>query len=138
MKSRFKIFRVVGIIALAIISPALPYGMITGTTLNLTDRLLWSVFFGILVLLTLIYIWSLLLNRLVEIELRGDNLYFKNLITRAERQIEVSEIEHIKYSKWTDTLSFITPNKKFKVMTENYKNLDSLVEKIKNVAQQSI
>lgn len=123
---------------MAIISPALPYGMITGTTLNLTDRLLWSVFFGILVLLTLIYIWSLLLNRLIELELKGDSLFFKNLITRAERQIEVSEIKDIKYSKWTDTLSFITTNKKFKVMTENYKNLDFLIEKIKNVAQHNI
>ncbi len=123
---------------MAIISPALPYGMITGTTLNLTDRLLWSVFFGILVLLTLIYIWGLLLNRLIELELKGDSLFFKNLITRAESQIEVSEIKHMKYSKWTDTLSFITPNKEFKVMTENYKNLDFLIEKIKNVAQHNI
>ena len=131
MRSRFKILRVIGVIALAIISPVLPYGMITSTTLNLTDRLLWSIFFGILVIFTLVYIWNLVLNRLIEIELKGDNLTFRNLITRTERQIEVSEIEHIKYSKWTDTLCFITINQKFKVMTENYKNLDNLIERIK-------
>lgn len=52
----------IGIFTLAFISPVLPYGLITGTTLNLGDRLGWSIFFGIIVLAGFIFIGDLLFN----------------------------------------------------------------------------
>lgn len=127
MKSRFKMLRVPLIIILAVSSLILPYGGIKGTTLNLSDKLLWSIGFGLIILFMMSYFWSLLLRSILQVKLLDDKLSFKNLVTRKEIDIKLSEIIELKYSYWTDNTTIVTHNQKIKLLTGIYKNLDELM-----------
>lgn len=131
MKSRFNVFRVLVIFVCALLSPALPIGFISGTSLSFEEQFAWTLFFSALMLTTFIYIWILFLTRLVVIQLEGQTLKFKNLISRSEKKMEISENLKIKYSAWFDTTVFLLNNQKVRVTNSLYKNLNELIEIIK-------
>jgi hypothetical protein len=134
MSSRFSIIRVLIILATTIASPLLPYGIITGTKLNMSVKLGWSIFLGLIIIAAVIIIWNQFLNRMNKIQLQGNSLKFKNIITRKEKQLHISEIKDIKHSKWTDTVDFVTSKQKIRVVSENYRNLNELIGKIKTLS----
>ncbi|MFY0672254.1 MAG: hypothetical protein JXQ87_02540 [Bacteroidia bacterium] len=137
MKSKFNIIRVIMIFFLFISSPVLPYGAIFGTTLNLDDKLPWSILFALIILSTLLVIWDLFLNKLVIVYLKDQELLFKNLITRKLHKFHISEIEEIKTSNWKGTTTFISGENKITIRNDVYTNIDTLLREIRCNVQSS-
>ncbi len=134
MKLEFRTFSIILIVFLAIVSPILPYAIITGTTLNLNDKFWWTLFFGILITITVLLIWKTLLTQLLKIQLVDNILYSKNLITKKKQQINLVEISEIKESIWHNIIVIVGKKNRIRINTDFYSNVAELIERIKTVA----
>lgn len=134
MELKFRKYRIVIIVLLAILSPVLPYALITGTTLNLNDRFLWSLFFGILITATILLIWYALFTQILKIGINGNTIYSENLITKKKQQFTLSEETEIKNSVWNSTINIQAKQRRISINPELYSNVAELIEEIKTVA----
>tara|TARA_R110002072_G_scaffold226960_4_gene383893 strand:- start:1558 stop:1962 length:405 start_codon:yes stop_codon:yes gene_type:complete len=131
MKSKFKIHKVILVILLTPVSLFLSYGLITGTTLNLTDELIWSIIFGLIFFTAIYFVWFSFLTQLVKINILMDKITFDNIITKKHFEVLKREIDNIHFSRWTGSMSIKTRNKKITFHPDYYKNGTDLMEKIK-------
>lgn len=97
MKLQFKIFGQFSFLLLiGIFSLAIPYLFIKGVNPNAWNNWPWMAYFGTLFLFTIAWLWSRILTQFISVELTNEQLKCKNIVTRTERTIELTEIAGFK------------------------------------------
>lgn len=132
MESKFDIFKVALVIILTPVTPFLPYALITGTTLNLTDKLIWSIIFGLVILAGIYVVWFAFLTQLVRIKILEDRIIFDNIITKKHFEIMIREIKEVKSSMWSGAISIKAENKKTTFNPDYYKNGSEIKQIVKS------
>ena len=108
MKLKIKIIgQAAFLIMMATFSLALPFLFLSGMNPKLLEQPFWLIWFLVIFVFTIIWLWSRMLTQLISVELTESQLISKNMITRIERTLELSEIVGFKdglFNGYTITL----------------------------------
>jgi len=80
------------LIIMASLSLALLFLFLSGMNPKLWEQPFWLTWFLVIFVFTIIWLWSRMLTQLISVELTESQLMSKNMITRTERTLELSEI----------------------------------------------
>ena len=128
MKLELKYFRVTIIVVLGLASLFLPYLFLNSTTLSSGKSMIWMLFFGLLVVFTIVYLWYIILFRFQAIEITATDVRFRNIITKREKLIK-AHIKKFKANLFLGKVIFLDENDNVIIQVNNsyYSNIQNVI-----------
>jgi len=128
MKLELKYFRVTIIVVLGLASLFLPYLFLNSTTLSSGKSTIWMLFFGLLVVFTIVYLWYIILFRFQAIEIAATDVRFRNIITKREKLIK-AHIKKFKANLFLGKVIFLDENDNVIIQVNNsyYSNIQNVI-----------